>query len=300
MNCHIKPEETVLQVPGLARPVTLVQITDSHLTFADARASDYTRQMAVERTQCFARYPDAGTAQLLAGGLELAASLDADCLVLTGDILDFPSEQNVERLHSALEQYGRPWLFATGNHDWSRAWIDGREERLPDDLDLLSPFLDPRTGCGVREAGGVRLIAVDDTTYQVSPEQLRFFQEQTADGTPCLLFLHIPLYLPSLLGDTLRVWRSPILLGIPEEVYIEDETVIHAPLPTQTTLEFCRLAGSLPNLLGIFSGHLHFSHTDPLPSGRPQYVTAPGFEGGCRVIRVTGAMEQGTNQAVSV
>lgn len=90
MNCHIKPEETVLQVPGLARPVTLVQITDSHLTFADARASDYTRQMAVERTQCFARYPDAGTAQLLAGGLEMAASLDADCLVLTGDILDFP------------------------------------------------------------------------------------------------------------------------------------------------------------------------------------------------------------------
>ena len=286
MKPHICPEETILTIPGLSRPVTLLQVTDAHLTFADERTSDYTRQMAVERTACFARYPGVGTPELFEGVLEAADEAGTACLILTGDILDFPSEANVETLDRLLNGSGRPYLYVTGNHDWSRAWIDGREARREDDLEILAPFLDPKTGCGVRELGSVRLLGVDDTDYQVTEGKLRFFREQTADGTPCLLFLHIPLYLPTLLEDTMRGWRSPILLGIPDSVYIDRPDVIHAPLPSETTQEFCRLARNLPNLCGIFAGHLHFSHTDSLPSGAKQFVTAPGFEGGCRLIRL--------------
>ena len=69
--------------------------------------------------------------------------IDKDNEVIVGLQTDAPLKRIVNPFggmrmaKSALEQYGRPWLFATGNHDWSRAWIDGREGRLPDDLDLL-------------------------------------------------------------------------------------------------------------------------------------------------------------------
>lgn len=285
-DTHRNIEETVIRIPGLVRPSVLLQITDSHLTATDDRASEYTKRMAEERTACFARYPDAGTHELFRRALDAAADAKADCLIMTGDILDFPSGANVEELKKLLDDYGREWFFVTGNHDWSRAWIDGREERRGDDLELLSAFLNPHTGYEVKEGNGVRLLGIDDSDYQITGEQLEFFREQTADGTPCLLFMHIPLFLPTLLADTLKIWRSPIMTGIPEDVYTDRTDAIHAPLPSETTKQFCRLAGRLENIYGIFAGHLHFSHTDVLESGRKQFVTAPGFEGGGRLIRL--------------
>ena len=77
-------------------------------------------------------------------------------------------------------------------------------------------------------------------------------------------------------------WEDPILLGAPPELYRQRT----APVPTESTLEFCRLAETLPNLLGVFTGHLHFPHEDLLPSGVRQYVTPPAYQGRGRRIRL--------------
>ena len=285
----IRPEPTALPVPGLTRPVTLLQLTDSHLCHADERESAHTRQAALDRVRCFSRYPGAGTEDIFEEHLRYTAECAADLLVLTGDILDFPSQQNIEELDRLLNRSGSlEYLFVTGNHDHDRFSIIGSLQAGQWDRSILSPFMGI-DGHEQRDLAGATLIGIDNTDYQVTDAQLAALRDALAQKKPCILFLHIPLYEPTLEGPLMRVWKSPIVMGIPDRLYAERPGVIPAPRPTGLTREFCRLCGEAANLLAVFSGHLHFSHCGPLASGNPQYVTAPGFEGGCRVISLTPA-----------
>jgi hypothetical protein len=46
------------------------------------------------------------------------------------------------------------------------------------------------------EVGGLRAVVIDNSTYEILPEQAAFFREQVASGAPLALFMHIPLYAP--------------------------------------------------------------------------------------------------------
>jgi len=276
----VKAESTAVVIPGLERSLTLVQITDMHLTGADERDTQRIREYAPGRTKHFTVFPGRSIEDVFESLLKYADAQKADCVVLTGDILDFLTPRNTEALDCLLVRAGKRFFFVNGNHEH-----DG------DDLwgDLLRPFTDMSTGCGILEVGGVRLIGVDDSMNRVTPGQLEFLKEQIADGKPCLLFMHIPLYEETLEEPTLKAWQGGlILLGIPEVAHKKQTpgSMFFTPLPDQTTLEFCRVAGEAANIYGVFAGHLHFTHAGALPSGHCQYVTGPGYENGCREIRV--------------
>ena len=280
----ISPEKTILSIPGLSQPVRLLQITDSHLCHTDERESPYTCDIAKDRIQCFARYPNVGTEDIFENHLCFGEDIKPDLLVFTGDILDFPSQMNLDELDRLLNRDNRlPYLFVTGNHDRSRYYITGNNARFSGDRHILSSFMDA-DGFERRNLTGVTLLGVDNTDYQVTQAQLDALRATLSEGKSCILFLHIPLYEPTLEQPVMDIWHSPIVMGIPEHLYADRPGVIPAPLPTEVTQEFCHLCGEAENLLAVFSGHLHFSHAGPLASGNPQYVTAPGFEGGCRVI----------------
>lgn len=43
---------------------------------------------------------------------------------------------------------------------------------------------------------GIRFLTIDNSNYEIFPEQLEFFRTQVAGGQPLVLLLHIPLYAP--------------------------------------------------------------------------------------------------------
>lgn len=282
-----------MPVPELKKPLSLLQITDAHLTRADERDTAWTHEMQPERERCFYRYPDADPEDLLEAMLEWGIEQGVDAVVLTGDILDYPTKANLEMVEEKLGRLPMPYLFTTGNHDWSHLWIDRRAERRPEDLAFLAPLMDG-SGVGVLKLPGVTLAAVDDSTYQVSAKQYESFIKQAEEGTPMLVFLHIPLYLETLVPETVRVWKQVILTGCPGSVELSERgpsfdirhDVPPAAVPTKDTASFVQQVQHLPNICGVFTGHLHFSHEDRMPSGAMQYVTAPAFEGGARLIEL--------------
>ncbi|MCL2519237.1 MAG: hypothetical protein FWF15_11810 [Oscillospiraceae bacterium] len=145
-------------------------------------------------------------------------------------------------------------------------------------------MMDP-AGVEKRDIGGVALLGIDNTQYQVNERQLEVLRKILSEQTPCILFMHIPLYLPTLEKAVMDFWKSPIVMGIPEHLCAERQPgIIHSPQPTAVTREFWRLCNETPNLRAVFGGHLHFSHEDAMLSGNPQYVTSPGYGGGCRLI----------------
>ena len=122
---------------------------------------------------------------------------------------------------------------------------------------------------------GVNLLYIDDSDYQITPEQLRLTRELLETGRPCLLFVHIPLVIESLIEPTEAKWKSPILIG-----------GAHGEGVTPSTAAFCELVKESLQVNAIFAGHIHFDHVDEVRGNCHQYVTAPAFESGFRRVRV--------------
>jgi hypothetical protein len=160
----------------------------------------------------------------------------------------------------------------------------------PPDRDYWRPRLRPLTeqplDWHVQQMHGVNLLFVDDSNYQITPEQLRKTQKLLEDGRSCILFLHIPLAIDSLVPPTVRMWRTPILLGA-EGISTDKRTRWGMGERIEpSTAEFCKLVKSHPQVQAIFAGHIHFDSQDEYRQGCSQYVTRPGFQKKYRKVRV--------------
>lgn len=288
---HVTPadiDETVIHVEGLARPVTLVHVTDSHLSECDER--DHRALEAARATDSHFRVHSPTGASMrhhLQEILDHCVSLRADCVVLTGDIIHFPTWANIEAMAADLSAAGLPFLYTPGNHDWhypGSAWNDQTRQEYYGRLSRLT--------CGspaqqAYDVHGVRLIGIDNSNYQASREQSAFFTDALATDKPCLLFMHIPIYVESLMEDVLARWQAPIMMAAPGwDEQTRPKWMVWSTEPS--TEEFHRSVTPMPpaNLAGLFAGHIHIPHADAFAEGRYQYTPRPAYQGGFRVIRV--------------
>jgi hypothetical protein len=268
-----------LNCPGLDRAFSTVMIADTHLFRDDERGEPF-RQFsgrmakAYNQTKHFqtgaATNPELG----FIGALEAAAKAKAEFLALVGDIVSFPSEAAVGWARDQVRAAGLPWLYTAGNHDWHYEGMEGSLDSLratwcqrrlaplyPGEARLMS----------VDELHGVRLVALDNSTNEILPEQLKFFRSQVATGKPLVLFVHIPFYVA---GRSLGFgcghpdWGAHSDKGYELERRVKWRQGGH----TQVTLDFHREVFAAPNLLGVFAGHTHRASLDVV-NGIPQFVT---------------------------
>ncbi len=280
-----KPIFTELPIKGLTTPVTILQITDLHaaamneeeLSIMSEGRRDYNTVRIAHFTQGRPYHPE----EILPVLMQYAAEVGADVTLLTGDILDFPSEQNLSILADALDTSPVPALYITGNHDWSFAddyhTPNARATYLPR-VEALSRSTD---GLAVYETETFVLAALDDSTERVRPETVDAYialSERTrAVKKPLILSMHIPLYAATLTEDTARVWGRDICLG--PLAFGRDD-----PATMRFYEEVAVGTAHAPDAL--ITGHLHFHHEDLLENGTPQLVTDIASGGTCRVIRL--------------
>jgi len=284
MNTELLVDETTIELEGIQREITILHITDMHLTEIDERERKEVIAAAAQRQRHFNRNR---TRSLFTAMVELSNRLGVDCTVFTGDIIDFPSQRNLELMKEQYDLLNSPYMYTLGNHDWlfMNAPVDDetRESFYP----KFQPFTDGNPAYQAKVIGGIRLITFDNSNYQISEDQLTFVKDQVQTGMPCLLFMHIPLYIPALAPRVEQVWGSPILLAAQgwdpnkrRQWNVRDDD--------QSTTQFYEWLTSddSRNIKAIFCGHVHFARTDSFGSGRCQSITRPGFEGGCRKIRI--------------
>jgi hypothetical protein len=125
---------------------------------------------------------------------------------------------------------------------------------------------------------GVRFLAIDNSTYQITEEQLVFFTEQVASGRPLVLLVHIPMYAP---GKGISYGCGNPQWGAATDRNYELERRPRWPESghTQTTLNFHKQVFAAPNLLGIFAGHIHRNSLEII-KGKPQLVADDNASGG--------------------
>jgi len=279
---------TTVRIEGLPQPSRVLHVTDSHISLCDERDQKWLEGAAKSREH-FAKYHVEATGRTSYTEKTFAETIASfkeqqiDLIALTGDIVQLPSKACVDFTASTLKASGIPWLYTAGNHDWNFGNGYCSDELRQQWWPALQALHDGEPAASARVVNGLNFIAIDDSNYQITAEQLAFTKQQLGKGLPSVLLVHIPLSLPTLRPPTVARWNSPILIGDPDWSP-EPRTKWGTHADDAETLEFIRVLSTSPNLAAVLCGHIHFPHADNINPRAMQYVGRPGYEGGARVL----------------
>ena len=255
---------------GLGHPFSVCHITDLHLLHADNRNEGYETEHALARIPCF---PHSHTVEN-----ELREYLHAnrpDLLVLTGDIIDFPTESNLEALDELIRAADCPYLYVPGNHDWTFPRGYQSDEQYEKYLPLFRRWTCGTPDFQTIELGGAMWIGIDDSRRDSVTEKQRAKLESALfdcekRNLPAVVCVHIPIRSSALEPSAKKVWSFPVMIG--------DEK---SDLPTRN---LCDLVSQ--KAAAVIAGHVHFEHDAPLDgSSCVQYITGLAAEGNIRLLR---------------
>lgn len=268
------------------KPTSVLVVADTHLFTDDERGEPYRRYSqrmaaAYNTTQHFQTGDATTPTKSFEQVLQRAQEQNVDMLALVGDIFSFPSEAAIDWVGEKLEGSKQRYFYVAGNHDWHYEGMPGSLEELRStwiDRRLKPLYQGRHPLMSFHDVGDVRILAIDNSHYQILPEQLAFFRQQVKTGKPLLLTVHIPLFAP---GRPMGFGCGHPEWGAKSDRNFELEQRPRWPAAghTQATLDFHREVFSTPNLLGIFAGHTHRNSVDVI-HGIPQFVTDDNASGG--------------------
>ena len=266
--------------------IKVIHIADTHLFMDDERGAPfqkYSSRMAkaYNETTHFKNRNKTNPNECFEKTLAFAKEKKADLIALVGDIFSFPSELAIEWVLSKLNDVGIPFVFVAGNHDWHYEGMKGSLESLRDiwiKKRLLPLYQGNNPLMAAYDVKGVRFLAIDNSTYEINEKQLTFFNNQAKTGLPLVLMVHIPMYAP---GKNISYGCGNPNWGASSDRNYKLERRPKWPEKghSQTTFDFHNMVFNTPNLLGIFTGHIHKSSIE-ITNGKPQIVSDDNASGG--------------------
>ena len=134
-------EQIVIQ--GISGEYDLLFLTDSHVVSLEKRrrTGEHRRRTGKRRlgqehrmrraagrsmrlpdTRAFAGQDGTSSQEMFAQAMDYAREEGVDGVLLGGDIIDSPSQENLTFLSEELSTLSMPYLYTPGNHDWTYPW----------------------------------------------------------------------------------------------------------------------------------------------------------------------------------
>ena len=255
-----------IMIPDFKDSLKILQITDIHISKADANEADMMKygerihKAYSTPRRHYARDTSETTFQYFDDILQKAKNQKVNLLLLTGDIVNFPSAVSVKYVYDKLAGTGIPWLYIAGNHDWHYEGLPGNIDSLRSDWTKKSllPFYaghNPLYYSAIIH--GINFVAIDNSTGEVNEDQIRFLRSQLTRPEPIIIISHIPYSLNS----------KPVKPGMASITDV--------------------ISSNTNKIVAIFSGHEHrfsFYFTGNLC----QYTTMAAFQGASFMVNVKG------------
>jgi hypothetical protein len=271
---------------SIEKPFNILMLADTHLFRDDERGKpfqQYSSRMAkaYNQTTHFQTGKITNPEQCFQKTLKIAKDNDAAFVALIGDIFSFPSEAAIDWVSNELSTIGLPYVYTAGNHDWHYEGMEGTSQYLRSTWiknRLQSLYQGENPMMSVREYYSVRFVTIDNSNYEILPEQHDFIHKEIKTGKPIILLLHIPLYAPERslgFGCGHPNWGAKTDKSFELERRRPWSVSGHTP----TTMGFHKTVFTAPNILGILAGHIHQQSLDVV-NGIPQIVTNANAMGG--------------------
>ena len=255
-----------IMIPDFKDSLKILQITDIHISKADANEADMMKygerihKAYSTPRRHYARDTSETTFQYFDDILQKAKNQKVNLLLLTGDIVNFPSAVSVKYVYDKLAGTGIPWLYIAGNHDWHYEGLPGNIDSLRSDWtkkSLLPLYAGHNPLYYSAIIHGINFVAIDNSTGEVNDDQIRFLRSQLTRPEPIIIISHIPYSLNS----------KPVKPGMASITEV--------------------ISSNTNKIVAIFSGHEHrfsFYFTGNLC----QYTTMAAFQGASFMVNVKG------------
>ncbi len=290
-----KDNVTTVLLEGKKEPCMMMHITDSHITIPceeeDSKIWNYCKRMhqAYKNTSSHPCGENISRAESFRMLVDVAKRKEVDLLVLSGDIVNFPSPASVAFVHKTLEESGVPYVYVAGNHDWHLEGTPGsddekRQKYIPV-LKSLYQGKNPLYNSTIVK--GINVVCIDNSTYQINQEQLDFFKQQLKKGFPIVLVMHIPVCTSQHHDSTMGYakWGAEI-----DKIYeLEGRERWSAEGNRPETVEFHKLLMNTPDII-VLCGHVHTWRVEH-EKNLQQYVTSLSRDGAYRIVNFLGSEE---------
>ena len=262
-------EEITTVTIGIDKSVTILHMSDTHITHAEPSEGKEKTELANWRKKYFS---DADEQLDYVRGVVKKTGLP---LIHTGDLIDFTSRENFSVARQFLSD--TDCFFAVGNHEFAQKLGEKEDEdykaQSAPEVKKLVPY-DIRFAS--RVIGGINFVAIDNAYYYFLPDSIDKLKRETQKGLPIVLCLHTPLYEKSLFEHQLKVSHDPVafLCGVPDvytNTYPDAERL--AQKTDNVTARMIEYIASEPLIRAVLTGHLHYDYQSTLFDRIPQIVT---------------------------
>ena len=275
--------KSTLQI-GLEKPVKLLHVTDSHISFVDefddARKHALAARLGAPEKETYLYEHIA------------YSKANCDALIHTGDLFDFVSHANTVKARELLAD--DHIFFIAGNHEYSQyvgeAWED-KAYRMNSYMQI-----ERDGGFGVpmlwntKIVGGVNIVGIDNSYYLFEDWQMQRLKQEAEKGLPIILAFHDPLFEPSLYDyhfERMPHESCTYLVGLDEAHLARySEFRAYQQRPDAATLRMIDYIKNEPMIKAILTGHVHFNYESKLTDTLPQFVTGGAYEGYARELTI--------------
>lgn len=276
-----------IMLKGVESDFKVMHITDCHITVPSQKDEEVWEKckrmhQAYKDTDSHESGKNVSREEAFTMLLNKAKNEKVDFIVLSGDIINFPSEASVDFVYKELQKCGIPYAYISGNHDWHLEGTPGSDySQRKQMIGVLKPLYNGNNPfCYSALYKGVNFVCIDNSTYQVDSEQLAFFKQQLNKPYPIVLVMHIPVY--TLLNNGNATFGNPKWgRAIDESYEIEKREPWSDKGNTDETKEFYNLV--MNNDVIVLSGHIHTNRVDR-EKDLLQFVTGLSRNGVHRII----------------
>ena len=279
MSELLQIKRTVLDV-GLNKEYKLFQISDMHMACLDNQSTELDvndhkrfhkqwdslkRTFAADAGEfCDERY-DIEPNLIFDELTKYALEINADALVLSGDIFDRITDSNIRYLKNFISTYPLPVIYCPGNHDW----IDeaGEHKNL---YHRITPTV-KSPECDSFDLGELEVLTFDNGTKHITEYQIEYLKNKLKQDKKLLIVVHAPLNLGEFGSKLVKKMSPYFLMGVDGDC--------------ENALEFNRIiAENDSKIIAVLAGHIHAFYEEKITNNLMQYTTSSGLIGSGREI----------------
>ena len=196
---------------------------------------------------------------------QYAVDIEADALVLSGDIFDRVSDSNLRYMKKFLATYQLPVIYCLGNHDWITETHEHKNQYDRLNGIVNNPEIDSF------QMGEIEVVTVDNGTKRITDRQLSFLEGKLKGEKKVLLVVHAPLNMGQFGKDVSQRMSPYFLLGVDGDC--------------ENAFKFIELVQKYENnIIAVLAGHIHSFYEEKITDNLTQYTASSALIGAGREI----------------
>lgn len=283
-----KLDEITVEIDGLDSEYTIAFVNDVHM-ITDHEAGDVLEENLPTVED---RYEKLSITEDGVHGEELWPEVikflnynDFDAVVFAGDLLDYCSHSNMEKLKEGFQALKYPEdkiMYLRSDHDYG-GWYGGSVFTDTDGFIAQSELWDGDDSNKMCiEFDDFMIVGVNKSYQNLSEDRLQFLTGKLGKQKPVIVATHVPFY--SEVDDSLAELSMEVRNRI---YYWNPENSSYAP--DENTQKFIdEMYDSDSSVVQIVAAHLHAAWDGKVTENLPEHIFAPTFEGKIGIIHVVG------------